>query len=388
MDNSQYRAFVLQVYQAVSDPDGWQDVLDRIVDHFGAHGCLIHEWTTQGNERRLWAPMISTNYDRTRLDAYLTTYHEWEARDHDRIDVHLLSSDGIDITSEKTLYEDESEYLDRPHVKWLLNRGIRHRTGSLLDKDNPFRARFSVTLGEERGPFDDAEIALIKELLPHVAKALELARPTGVAERNNQALLAIIDRLTIGVCLLDSEGRRVLSNAEFDRQGEVHGVFRDDGHGRLALPEHADRKHFAALLTDALSHGRFGARPRKEAIVVEMPGSDSCLCIEVVPLEKSAEIGTRPFNGALVFSRDTAQPMEVDMDLVKRAFSLTAAESAVIDLVCKGMTNVEIAEQRARSVETINAQVKAILAKTRALNRTQLVRLLGNFSMPGAFLTR
>jgi len=75
--------------------------------------------------------------------------------------------------------------------------------------------------------------------------------------------------------------------------------------------------------------------------------------------------------------------MDVDLHLLSRVYSdLTATELSVVELICQGLTNSEIAQQRERSVETVNSQVKAILDKSRATNRTQLVRLLSNFSIP------
>ena len=149
----------------------------------------------------------------------------------------------------------------------------------------------------------------------------------------------------------------------------------------MKLHENADRQQYARLLDDALNHGEYGARPRKEAVLINTTDSAAALCLEIVPLRKSAEIGTRLFNGALLFSRDTTRPIEIDVNLAQLAFGLTRIESEVTRLVCEGLTNGEIAERRNRSVETINAQVKTIFGKSSVANRTQLVRLLCNFSL-------
>ena len=141
-------------------------------------------------------------------------------------------------------------------------------------------------------------------------------------------------------------------------------------------------RQFRGLLNDLVAHGRFGARPRKEAMFASSPDQDGQLCIEVVPLDRSDEIGSRPFNGALVVTRDLREPISINLELAKWTFELTTAETDVIDMVCLGLTNSEIAQRRDRSVDTINSQVKTILNKTRSHSRTQLVRTLCNFSSP------
>ena len=385
MENDEYRDFVLDIYQAVSNPSHWQKVLDRLTERVNAHGCMVFEWRMEKQNRRLEAPLITSNYERDDVEKYLSRFQRQETQDHDQFDRRLLNSDTIDVVSEEILYKDEKSYLSQPHVDFLMKIGLRYRTGALLDKDNPFRARFSLSMSEERGPFDEADLHLLDNLLPHVAKAMELGRPVAAASQDRQTLKAVLNRLTIGVCVVNANGAVEMKNTEFDRQAEDYGAFSLDRANRLRLHKQANHQHFSRLLKDALNHGQFGARPRKEAVLIETEEAASTLCVEVTPLEKLDEIGNRPLNGALIISRDTTQEMTIDLEFARQAFELTSAESAVIDMVCQGLTNSEIASRRERSIDTVNAQMKSILSKTRSVNRTQLVRVLCNFSASSAF---
>jgi len=84
----------------------------------------------------------------------------------------------------------------------------------------------------------------------------------------------------------------------------------------------------------------------------------------------------------MLVCRDTSKSISIDWKLAKEALRLTDAESEVAELVCQGITNSEIAERRGKSIETVNVQVKKILSKSRTGNRTQLMRLMCNFSIP------
>ena len=383
MENAEYRDIVLDIYQTVSDPTLWPVVLDRLRDTISARGVVIFEWQLAGDDRTLIAPHFSTNYEPEILSGYLERFGDWEMRDQDLYERQLLQIDGIELISEDVVYNDEAGYLAKPHVQALQKFGIRYRTGSLLDKDNPYRSRFSMQLGEEHGALTPKEHQLLVDILPHVAKAMNLSHQVTKKGVENQALLAIVDRLNVGICLVDKKGRISLSNSEFDRQREEYGAFIVDPTGHLRLHANADHDQYSHLLKDALHHGSHGARPRKEAVVIASQERAGALCVEVVPLNKSDELGTSEFGGTLLISQDTSRPMDIDLNLVSRVYSdLTTTELSVVDMICQGLTNSEIAHQRERSVETVNSQVKAILDKSRATNRTQLVRLLSNFSVP------
>jgi DNA-binding CsgD family transcriptional regulator len=216
-------------------------------------------------------------------------------------------------------------------------------------------------------------------VLPHIAKALDLGRPALYLASVHRSLIAAMDRLRIGVCILDRRGNVVVANEEFQRQRERYGAFRIDPGGRLHLHDKADGARFKELFSDALEHGRYGARPRKEAIATAHDDGIGALCIEIAPLDQVEEIGSRRLCGAIVYSLDTSLPTFCDPSLLQSVFALTNAEAELIELVGDGLTNAEIADRRSRSVETVNTQVKSVLSKTQCANRTQFVRLFMNF---------
>lgn len=61
--------------------------------------------------------------------------------------------------------------------------------------------------------------------------------------------------------------------------------------------------------------------------------------------------------------------------LLRGAFSLTPAEGKVVRSLAEGHSLAQIAEERGRSIETIRAQVKAILSKTGTRSQAELIRL-------------
>lgn len=62
-------------------------------------------------------------------------------------------------------------------------------------------------------------------------------------------------------------------------------------------------------------------------------------------------------------------------DVLRAAFDLTPAEGEVMRALAEGQLLTDIAEGRGRSVETVRAQLKSIMAKTETRSQSELVRL-------------
>ena len=370
---------ILDVYQCASEPQAWPEVMDRIRDYFRARGCILFEWDDPFGARVLRAPVITTNYKRDALDAYFREFHQYEEQDQDVYELQSLAADPIEIVSEKVLYEDEEEYLQRPHVRQLAQYGIRYRWGCMLDKDNPHRSRFSLQLGKTRGDLSSSEHGELSRLLPHIAKSLGIGRQFEAQKSHQHTLLTALDELDFGVCLLSGQGHVVATNKEFERQVEEYAAFRRGPGGRITFRSPAAQEKLVCMLGGCENHGKFGARPRKEAIAIGNEVMRPELCVELIPLHKSTDLGTSTFDGALMISRDTNKPLDANLELARHVYDFTQAESEVVELVAQGLRNSEIACLRDVSVQTVNSQVKSILLKSGSQNRTQLVRLLCSF---------
>ncbi|MEM1298945.1 MAG: helix-turn-helix transcriptional regulator [Pseudomonadota bacterium] len=375
--DTELRELVLDIYDTVVQPENWLPVLDRIGERLDAWGCLVFEIQREGSGRRVVASHMSSAFEPDLLAQYMEIHKERELLDQNLFEAHSLATDGIDLLDDDILADNDEELFARPNVQTMYAYGIRHRAGGLLNKDNPHRGRFSLQLAEHR--LTAAQRTDLDLLLPHIAKAMDLGRPAVDLAALNQGLMTAMDRLSIGVCVMDGLSRIVATNEEFRRQEETHPVLGRDVQGRLSLQSPDAARVFNRLLSDVMFHGQFGARPRKEAIPVSGEVQDGALCLELAPLTGVVEMGTSPLNGAVLYSLDTTRPLHVDMEAVGQVFGLTGTEQELGDLISEGLTNVQIAERRGRALDTIRTQVKSVLAKTGCANRTQLVRLLSGF---------
>jgi DNA-binding CsgD family transcriptional regulator len=371
---------ILGIYDTVADNSLWTQTMDRFVDRAGARGSIIFEWQDINGERKLTAPLHSASYSRAVLDTYLEKCAHLEARDQTVIRNHTGHTDSIELLDETVLASSSADLSKQEHVLKLRKLGIHRRAAGVLNKDNQWISLFSIQFGADNPNRTIEEKAYLAALLPHMAKALDLGLPAR-RSTTDRTLLSVMDQLAIGVCVLDTNGQLVHANEEFRRQENEYSAFIVSKQGALEMKCDTAKATLTALMRDAQCHGRYGARPRKEAIATSV---GSFLCIEVSPLTRSQDIGTKPLDGYVVFSTDTSRPVHCNAEPMKEAFGLTDTELAVVDKIGEGLTNPEIAERRDRSVATINAQVKSILSKSQCSTRTQFVRLMMRFG--GNFL--
>lgn len=371
---------ILAIYDTSINPDAWPDVLDRVSRYIGATGAFIFELEGSGNQRRIQAPYFSRIYDAALVRGYLDRYHDEELSDQDTFTRWSKPTDQIQFVSDDVLASSEEELLKRANVRQMRSNGIHYRTAALLNKDLVDRDRFALQFTQRAGPISKQHIEKALVLAPHIAKARNISRPTKQLADNFRAVANCIDMLVVGVCILDQQGRIVHFNQEFQRQLDTYPVFLKDRSGRLIMRSAGPGEALGKLRGSLSNHGRFGARPRKEAIALTIDGKPHTLCVEVAPLTSADEFGESRLNGHIVYSMDTGRVYEIDGGMLASIFSLTQAEAAILEMLAEGLTNAQISERRAKSVETVNSQVKSILEKTQSANRTQLIRLATNIS--------
>lgn len=380
MDENVHEA-IRRIYDTLQNQARWPSVLDEFVDRVNAQGSIVFEWRHSDDEKLLTAPLFSGFYSHDILKTYLNKNAHLEAKDQEVLRELTGDHDEVEFFDDTVLAKSRTDLEHDEHVQKLKRLGIFHRAAGVLNKDNRWISLFSVQLNVARQPLTGEERHYMQQLLPHFAKALDLGIPMRQLAAERQGALAAIDHLTIGICVLDPQGNIVLKNEEFRRQLDAFGVFEISPGGALGLAEHDDQKRFAELKASVRNHGKFGARPRKEALAA---AADSYLCIELAPLNHVDEMGAKLFGGYIVYSTDTSRPVTCNPAPMQGAFGLTDAEMSLVEAIGQGWTNPEIAEHRDRSISTINAQVKSILSKSQCATRTQFVRMMMRFG--GSYL--
>ena len=224
----------------------------------------------------------------------------------------------------------------------------------------------------DSSPFSQDELGLLNLLVLHLERAIGNYLGLMASEWKRRALEEVVDRMRLGVFLLNSErqlvrtnpsAERVLAEAELLLQSRaIHAV--DPGDDRQLQEaigralENAAHGHFH--LEENLLFVREDGVPHLELIVKALlsgsPGSVASEAVLAILAARPDEVSIFPGH------------------LVRRLYSLTAAEADLLHLLVDGATLKQAAERRGVATATARSQLKAIFAKTGTKRQGELVQ--------------
>ena len=240
------RQLILDVYDTIVEPTKWTDVLDRLAHIVGASGLIMFNMDSDEAEDTPLVPTyITSNYDAKMVADYLKTYSRLETADQLVFARYSAAGDEIEAIPDSVLALSPAEQAARPNIQALAGMGIEHRAGALLSKDLPLRNRFSIQFSRHHGPLGPDDAKILGQVLPHMAKACEIALPMRQLERQGELLAESLNRLRLGVCLIRADRSVVAQNEEFRRQLEEIRLFRVTPSGKLEPTTIEDRGWFA-----------------------------------------------------------------------------------------------------------------------------------------------
>lgn len=125
----------------------------------------------------------------------------------------------------------------------------------------------------------------------------------------------------------------------------------------------------------------------------EDPLEEATLAVQVgpVPMHFAIPVGVMAKGLAMISARELARPTRVEPAVLGDLYGLTRAEADVAGALAGGVTAEEVARTRNVALDTIRAQVRAVLRKTNAANLRDFERISAlvsaDFVLPHA-LTR
>lgn len=232
-------------------------------------------------------------------------------------------------------------------------------------------AVLAVCRPERAGAFDDDALRQVQALLPHAQAALRLRQRLEGAETIAAQALAALDRLAIGVILVDRDGRPCFVNRRAEAiAGERDGLVlsRD----RLGAATGAASQALQRLVGEA-ARGNPSARP----LHLPRPSLRRALMVRAVPLGAAAErrLGDGDLR-AMVLVNDPEQPNRLDASLVAQALDLTPREAAVAVLLAEGLDLPAIAGRLGIAVPTARTHLRSAFAKSGTGRQADLVSLV------------
>ncbi|MBN9695016.1 MAG: hypothetical protein J0L85_04400 [Zoogloea sp.] len=383
MNFEDYDEIVGEIYAAAQEPARWPEVVRRI-----AIGC-------ESPRALLFTPLHSVdqggfgyafNMPEDRM-AY------WEARGmHEDILMDAMVGKGW-LVSGKVMTGDQlvprSRLLQSRFYQelWRPTGILQVCAGIIFDGRDMFLP--PVALSIYRGPSDpdfaEADLDRVRRLVVHLARALSLTFHLRDLSFRVAASTAALERLAVGVVLLDMEGCIQFSNHAarrlFCRASHVvlNGVPGERGSVLTLQPVFARQaREFQAVIQNVL---RPGAEDLRSMQLTNDTGAAVCV-VHAAPLCGASELlGLGPRRGGVVFLYDLEEAASIPAERLIRLYGLTPAEAGLALEVVRGGSSESMAGRLGISVNTVNTHLRRIFDKTATHRQADLLKLLLALSM-------
>ena len=368
---------ITDIYRSILTPDHLQELLERVAHHCGADGAALFYFDSVHLELDAVFERRSRLWDRSFLAEYTT--HLWDIDPTMEI---LSRRDALSLVTPSTATREERRLIAPWAEKFASRLNIGAYMGARLNDGATWFDGMTLQLLRENAGAAERAARRLATLLPHLATALEISRPFALLRHRFNAMLAVLDRIQVGVMILDERGRVVVYNQraeEYVTDGNglrlLGGYLRQDETGRAsdALP---------AAIQEALAVATRTDQTRRRYMTIEKRRAATPYIVEISPLTDDDNGLGLGFRGAVVLIIDPDKLGNVDTTGIATAFKLTPAEQAVCALLLDGLTNTEIADARNVSTETVKRQLSSLLQKIGVGNRTGLVRKALSASLP------
>lgn len=373
LDSRGYAALA-PIYDAAVDHSQWQKALDAAVPAFAATAATLTAVERGGNPYNIQAlggaykPLIPTG----EIDYFVKHLshleaEQWEALTHQQ--ARRLVLDDVMADADTLDARDDYRYLRE-------KAGVRRRVAVRLNENPAWYDALTIGYDANLSAIPRAYLTRIETLLPHLAKAVEMGRAFAQLRARYSAVLAVLDRVHVGLAIATARGEVIVANSEADRiLGLADGVsLSRDKHIVCRDPDQTEMLR-AFICEAAQTAGGEANKPEGLIAVPRRSGAHPFL-IEVAPLSDS--MGEVDFGlvGALITLIDPGKTPDLDIQKFGGLHGLTRAETSVCGYMVAGLTGPGIAEHRGTSPETVKEQMRAILAKTGVARRSDLIRLV------------
>jgi DNA-binding CsgD family transcriptional regulator len=242
-------------------------------------------------------------------------------------------------------------------------------------------AVFAIQRSAKQGHVGKREIGLMRQLVPHVQQAFDVARRLKGAGETRDVLERTLDCLAGGVALLGADGSVIYANESFRAI-----VRRNDGicvrKNAIEFADSEARARFKAAIVSALRlrAGQADSAASTDFMAARAAGGQSYL-VSVRALGSAAR--KQPSTAvAIVFARDPRTPGVSPTVTLRDLFGLTEAEAGLAQALQSGVALSDYASSRALSRNTVYTHLRRLREKAGSNRMAELIHKLNELRPP------
>jgi DNA-binding CsgD family transcriptional regulator len=357
------------IYDAATETELWRSVLTEIADHTGSQGGIVFGQSVRASRVYFdYNGRLSEGCNRAYQERHMR--NPWSVGMEEKPVGCIVLSDEIVPLAElrPTLFFDEV----------LRPQDVAHNVMVALAAKDDFKAAFNLCRSARQGPLDQDGLRFLERLLPHMRRSMQLGLRIDGYRALQRAEYHVLDRLLVGVVLLDRRARLLYANAAARALDSSDGPLRLRG-GTVSAQVPPHSRQLGELVRMALLGAPAGTMslPRPD---------DGGLLTLLVSSVRGRDVGrfadlSMPDAAVLLFIVDPANRPGVPLAWIIDAYGLTPAEARVALAASSGLTIPETAHRLGLSPNTIKTHLRKVFAKTGTSRQTELARLMASIGL-------
>jgi DNA-binding CsgD family transcriptional regulator/PAS domain-containing protein len=251
-------------------------------------------------------------------------------------------------------------------------RGI----GATILHDGTMTVNVGAFSGVGRPEYTQEDFALVRELMPHLQRALRMQQQLAASRAHGQALEAVLHGLSTPALLVAQDGTVLFMNAGAERLIRTSdGLVVTAGQLKALLPD--DTASLCARIAGAAQTSAGQARKSGGTLRISRPYGRGTLDALVSPLPSREDdwLVRKPAVAAVFLTDRYGVVVSEDLALA-RQHGLTATEAKVAMTIARGLPGKQVCRELNISYNTLKTHLRHIYAKTRVKRQCDLVRLL------------
>lgn len=359
------------IYDAAMAPEKWQQVMSGLADTLGTKSALLREVNYTSGSVGLYK---TYGFDPTFTKAYREhfVHLDYFAPALMREPVGKISTGDQEVPWEQ---QRDTEFCN----DYLLAQKSRYCLGITLARQHDYHLLFALQRTQQQGDFTADDLPLLRLLAPHMTRAMVIHRHMLAVTTQQQWALSALDKLKIGVLLLDERGKPGFINQKAEQlmsAGCGLSVNRDT----LSLTNTFESARLERLIANAaMAASGFMCNAGGSLRTNSLSGES--LIIQVIPLPRESERswGLAFPSGCVAVFVSTSGATHLRVESLSSLYGLTLAEAKLASLLAHGLSLEQAASTSGISIQTVRSQLKAVFAKTHVSRQAELVaRLLAD----------
>jgi DNA-binding CsgD family transcriptional regulator len=357
------------IYDAAADEALWTPALIEIADVTGSLGGFV--FGVENKARRVtftFNGRMSEESHRVYRERHIV--NAWSRyMNHCPVGKWVQSDEILPLTElKRTAFFDEV----------LRPQKMAHNAMVPLAAKDDFQVGFNVGRSERQGPFEKEVQRFFAQLYPHLRRSLLLGFRLDAYKALQHAQFDVLDRLSVGIILLDRAGKVVFANAAASEMSANKGPLRlrDSGVTTASAPH---TQQLGQLIRAALR--------QVPVVTMNIPHPQDGHLVTVLGSSVRGRDAGRfadlnlPDAAVLLFILDPANRAGIPTEWIIDAYKLTPAEAKVALAASSGLTIPETAHLLGLSPNTIKTHLRKVFAKTGTRRQTELALLIDSIGL-------